>query len=94
MRYVLADLEQAGQELARHADEVARWLDAAAVAPSWPDGDHPAAEVVGLVDLACYQALSAAERRLRAAAGAMLAGLADLREVDHGIAGRIVKGEP
>jgi hypothetical protein len=87
MRYVPADLEEAGSELIRRATEVAGWLDAAAEVPA-ETAD------TALVDLACYQALSAAEQRLRAAGGAVRACLSDMSDIDGDIARRMIKGEP
>ena len=87
MRYVLADLEQAGAEIARRAGEAADWLDAQASASAEEVG-----EAVGLVDLACYQALSATQLRLQAAADALHACVSELREADRHVAQRIIKG--
>ena len=49
----------------------------------------PVARLVAELDLACYQALSAASSRLVAAAGSITACTADLREVDVVVARRL-----
>jgi hypothetical protein len=92
IRYVCADLEQVGTELARRSAEVSAWLDARAAAASsqyrasCPDAvERTAAEV----DLICYQALTAAVLRLAAAASALAGCAADMRESDKHIAGTL-----
>jgi hypothetical protein len=93
-RYVLADLEQVGAELARRAAEVAAWLDAAAGrAP--PTAPGPAqselAAAIAQVDLACYQALSAAAARLASAAESVAACTDAVRAVDTELADRMCR---
>jgi hypothetical protein len=101
MRYVVGDLEEVGAELGRRAREVADWLDGVAaqrsspgpgagsalgVAAGAPSGD---AADVGRGELACCQALSAVEQRLRAASRAVLACLEELRMVDADVGRRM-----
>jgi len=94
IRYVLADLEQLGAELSRRAAEVAGWLDAAAgrapPAPPGP-GESELAAAIAQVDLACYQALSAAAGRLSSAAASVVACAEAVRTVDGEVAGRICR---
>jgi hypothetical protein len=91
-RYVPADLEQVGAELRRRADEAVAWLDSIADggAPE-PDEDVALARAVAQVDLACYQAMSAAAARLASAAESMVACAADMRGVDVELAERICR---
>lgn len=91
-RYVPADLEQVGAELRRRAAEAVEWLDSIADggAPE-PDEDVALARAVAQVDLACYQAMSAASARLASAAESMFACAADMRGVDVELAERICR---
>jgi ABC-type transporter Mla subunit MlaD len=93
MRYVLTDLEQVGDELVRQAAEVSDWLDSAAGAARVDSVDNAVAGAIAEVDLACYQALSSAEQRLRAAARAVRACASDLRDTDADIARQMMKGD-
>jgi ABC-type transporter Mla subunit MlaD len=93
MRYVLADLEQVGDELVRQAAEVSGWLDSAAGAARVDGADDAVAGAIAEVDLACYQALSSTEQRLRAAARAVRACASDLRDTDADIARHMMRGD-
>ena len=93
-RYVLADLEEVGAELARRAAEVAAWLDAAAgrappIAPAPAQAELAAA--IAQVDLACYQAVSAAAARLASAAESVAACADAVRAVDTELADRMCR---
>ena len=93
-RYVLADLEQVGAELARRAAEVSAWLDAAAGrAPPTAPGSTQAelAAAIAQVDLACYQALSTAAVRLASAAESVAACADAVRVVDTELADRMTR---
>jgi hypothetical protein len=98
IRYVCADLEQVGTELARHSAEVSAWLDArAAAASSQYRTSHPdeVERTAAEVDLLCYQALTGAVVRLAAAAAALAGCAANMRESDKLIAGTLhpVRGQ-
>jgi hypothetical protein len=94
-RYVLADFEQVGAELARRAGEVAAWLDAAAgrAPPAMPGAADQAelAAAIAQVDLVCYQALSAAAARLTSAAESVSACADAVRAVDTALAERMCR---
>lgn len=93
-RYLLADLEQVGVELSRRAAEAVEWLDSVADGGGRPvpaDEDVALAQAVAQVDLACYQAVSAAVARLVSAAESVAACAADMREVDGELAERICR---
>jgi hypothetical protein len=93
-RYVLADLEQVGAELARRAGEVTAWLDAAAgrAPPAMPGADQAElAAAIAQVDLACYHALSAAAARLASAAESVSACADAVRAVDTALAERMCR---
>jgi hypothetical protein len=83
-RYVLADLRQTGDELARRAAELTAWLDREATAH---DPDRP--PEVAVADLACVRAVSAAAHRLTAAAASVAACAGAMREADGEIARRL-----
>ena len=93
-RYVLPDLEQVGNALARRAAEVNSWLDAAAGrAPPAPLHAEEAelAGAIAQVDLACFQALSATAARLASAAESVAACAEAVRAVDADVAERICR---
>ncbi|HTF46792.1 MAG TPA: hypothetical protein VK735_05020 [Pseudonocardia sp.] len=93
-RYVLTDVEQVGAELSRRAAEVASWLDAAAgrAPPAAPgSGESELAAAIAQVDLACYQALSAAAARLASAAESVAACADAVRTVDAELVERMCR---
>lgn len=94
-RYVPADLEQVGAELSRRAAEAVEWLDSiadgGAPVSSGASEDAALARAVARVDLACYQALSAAVARLVSAAEAVAACASDMRGVDVELAQRMCR---
>jgi uncharacterized protein (DUF3084 family) len=92
-RYVLADLEQVGAELARRAAEVNGWLDAAAgrSPPQLRAEESELAGAIAQVDLACFQALSATAARLASAAESVAACADAVRAVDSDLAERICR---
>lgn len=92
-RYVLTDIEQVGAELARRAAEVNGWLDAAAgrSPPLLRAEESELAGAIAQVDLACYQALSAAAARLASAAESVAACADAVRAVDAELAERICR---
>lgn len=93
-RYVLADLEQVGAELARRAGEITAWLDGVAGRePPGAAGPEQAAlnNAIARLDLACYQALSSAASRLTGAAESLAACASDVREVDSDLARRMCR---
>ncbi|MBO0849671.1 MAG: hypothetical protein J2P20_09425 [Pseudonocardia sp.] len=83
-----------GAELSRRAAEAVGWLDSiadgGAPVPSVGNGDA-LARAVARVDLACYQALSAAVARLESAAESVAACASDMRGVDVELAERICR---
>jgi hypothetical protein len=92
IRYVCADLEQVGTDLARRAAEVSDWLDSRAAVASTQYRNVGADELtrtVAEVDLACYQALTSAVLRLTAAASALAGCAAEMRAADEAIAGEV-----
>jgi hypothetical protein len=88
-QYVLADLLEVGDELARRAAQLTDWLDRAAAEYRQPIESTPG---VAMGDLACIRAMSAAAARLTAAADAVKACAADLNDVDSDIGHRIRRG--
>jgi hypothetical protein len=94
IRYVQADLEQVGTELARRASEIHDWLDAVAKYGSLIEaepGDAVLLSAIAQVDLACYQALSSAAHRLVAASEAVAACVTSMQETDADIAHRMCR---
>jgi hypothetical protein len=85
-QYVLADLQEVGDELARRAAQLTDWLDRAAAEFRQPTESAPG---VAMGDLACIRAMSAAAARLTAAADAVKACAGDVQAVDSDIGQRI-----
>jgi hypothetical protein len=85
-QYVLADLREVGDELARRAAQLTDWLDRAAAEFRQPTESAPG---VALGDLACMRAMSAAAARLSAAANAVKACAGDVDAADADIGQRI-----
>ena len=85
-QYVLADLEEVGDELARRAAQLTDWLDRVAAGFRQPTESTPG---VAMGDLACIRAVSAAAARLSAAADAVKACAVDVDAVDSDIGQRI-----
>ncbi len=84
-RYVLADVRQIGDELTRRAAELTDWLDRLAAEHRPPPGGD--AEL-GLAELACVRAVSAAALRLAAAGRSVAACAGDVDGVDSELARR------
>ncbi|MGQ0482242.1 MAG: hypothetical protein ACT4O0_14625 [Pseudonocardia sp.] len=87
-RYVLADVRQAADELSRRAAELTDWLDRVAAEHRPPSGEDAGDAELGLADLACVQAVSAAALRLAAAGRSVAACAGDLHGVDSELARR------
>ncbi|HTK66599.1 MAG TPA: hypothetical protein VL595_29765 [Pseudonocardia sp.] len=88
-QYVLADLREVGDELARRAAQLTDWLDRAAAEFRQPTESTPG---VAMGDLACMRAMSAAAARLSAAADAVKACAGDVDAVDADLGQRIRRG--
>lgn len=85
-QYVLADLQDVGDELARRAAQLTDWLDRAATEFRQPTESTPG---VAMGDLSCIRAMSAAAARLSAAADAIKACAGDVDAADADIGQRI-----